>query len=318
MRISFLLLLATLLWQSCSSPSKEGAAGKNLAEEVRPDTPLVVRQIVGIARVEPPEKIITLNAETAGYVREIHFREGSRVQKGELLIALNNEVEQAQLQQAQSKLNTQKAAISAAEATLESLKVKLANTRSTYERYQRLAAGNAATSQQVEDSRFAVEDLQKQVTAQQASIAREQGRLIELEADVLYYRTLLQQRRLLAPMSGTFLSAGIKPGQYITNSTVLGEFAMDGPYQAVMEVDELFAGMVKLGQPAFIRLQGSTDRIATGKVVYVAPFLRQKSLFSDSPDNLEDRRVREARVQLDDNGKVLIGSRVECVIELER
>ncbi len=317
MRIPLLLLLlAAIFWQSCGSPSGDTAATPPPPEAIRPDTPFIIREIAGLARVEPPGKIITLNAETAGYVREVRFSEGSRVQKGEVLIVLNSDLEEAQLQQAQSKLRTQRAAISATQATLESLQVKLANARSTYERNQRLAAGNAATPQQLEDSRFAVEDWQKQTAAQQASIAQQQSRLKELEADVQYFRTVLLQRSLLAPMSGTFLSTSIKPGQYITNTTALGEFAMDGPYQAVMEVDELFATLVEPGQRAFIRMQGASERMASGKVVYVAPYLRQKSLFSDSPDNLEDRRVREARIQLDDNAKVLIGSRVECVIEL--
>jgi len=55
----------------------------------------------------------------------------------------------------------------------------------------------------------------------------------------------------------------------------------------------------------------------TGKVILAAPYLRKKSLFSDKVDNLEDRRVREVRVQLDSTETLLIGSRVECIIELK-
>ncbi|MBE2208487.1 MAG: efflux RND transporter periplasmic adaptor subunit [Saprospiraceae bacterium] len=317
MRYLLPMLAIALFLQSCGPAEDQKAAAAEEAA-VRPDTPLVVREIVGIARIEPPEKIISINAQTAGYVREIRFGEGSRVQKGDVLLLLDNEVEQAQLRQAQSKLQTQRAAITAAEASLESLRVKRNNARNTLERNQKLAAGNALTAQQLDDSRFAADELDKQVSAQQAAVAQQQSRLKELEADLAYYQTLLQQRTLTAPMTGTFLSSGIKPGQYITNSSVLGELAADGPYQAVTEVDELFAGRVQLGQRALVRLQGSTEPLATGKVVYVAPFLRQKSLFSDSPDNLEDRRVREVRVQLDKQDNILIGSRVECVIEVGR
>lgn len=317
MRYIFPILAIALFLQSCG-PSEAQQTAATEAATVRPDTPLVVREIVGIARIEPPEKIIAINAQSAGYVREVKFGEGSRVQKGDMLILLDNEVEQAQLQQARSKLQTQRAAISAAEASLESLRVKWNNARNTLDRNQKLAAGNALTTQQLDDSRFAADDLQKQMSAQQAAIAQQQSRLKELEADIQYYQTLVQQRNLTAPITGTFLSSDIKPGQYITNSSVLGELAADGPYQAVTEVDELFAGRVQIGQRAFVRWQGSTERLATGKVVYVAPYLRQKSLFSDSPDNLEDRRVREVRVQLDKQDNMLIGSRVECVIEVER
>jgi hypothetical protein len=50
--------------------------------------------------------------------------------------------------------------------------------------------------------------------------------------------------------------------------------------------------------------------------VYCAPFLSKKSIFNDRADNLEDRRVREVRVQIDNPDAVLIGSRVECIIGL--
>ncbi len=308
---AFLILLA-MLGQACGSkPDRKVSKNTN---EVRPDTPLTVREVVGIARIEPPEKIIAINAESAGYVREVRFRENQRVQAGDVLLILDGAVEQAQLQQARSRVQPQKDAIAAAKATLESLQVKLANARKTYERNLRLAQSNAATQQQLDDSRFNVEDLEKQIAAQQAFIAQQQSRLKEIEADINYYQTLTERRIIRAPLSGIFLSANVKPGNYITNSTALGEFALEGPYQAITEVDELFAAKVQVGQSAYIRPQGSAEQLATGKVVYVAPFLSKKSLFSDSPDNLEDRRVREARVQLDANDKVLIGSRVECVI----
>ncbi|MDX1939145.1 MAG: efflux RND transporter periplasmic adaptor subunit [Saprospiraceae bacterium] len=313
MKKLFLLFIIASFFASCGGNSDATTETENPAE-IKPDTPVVVREIVGIARIEPPEKIITLNAESGGYVREVRFQENQLVKKGDILIVLDGEVEQAQLQQARSKVQSQKDAITAAKATLESLKVKLANARNTYDRNQRLAKGNAATQQQVDDSRFNVEDIEKQIVAQQASIAEQQSRSKEIEADIEYYQTLSARRVIRAPLTGIFLSSNIKPGTYISTETALGEFAMEGPYQAITEVDELFANKVQIGQNAYIRPQGSSEQLATGKVVYVAPFLSKKSLFSDSPDNLEDRRVREARVQLNANDKVLIGSRVECVI----
>ena len=44
--------------------------------------------------------------------------------------------------------------------------------------------------------------------------------------------------------------------------------------------------------------------------------LSKKSIFSDRADNLEDRRVREVRIKVDNPKAVLIVSRVECIIEL--
>jgi multidrug efflux pump subunit AcrA (membrane-fusion protein) len=136
MKKLFLLFIIASLFESCGGNSDATTEPEN-PNEIKPDTPVVVREIVGIARIEPPEKIITLNAESGGYVREVRFQENQLVKKGDILIVLDGEVEQAQLQQARSKIQSQKDAVTAAKATLESLKVKLANARNTYDRNQR-------------------------------------------------------------------------------------------------------------------------------------------------------------------------------------
>jgi hypothetical protein len=85
---------------------------------------------------------------------------------------------------------------------------------------------------------------------------------------------------------------------------------------AITEVDELFAMKVKKGQRVLINVQGTYEMLSTGTVIYCAPFLSKKSIFNDRADNLEDRRVREVRVRINRPEAVLIGSRVECVINL--
>ena len=73
---------------------------------------------------------------------------------------------------------------------------------------------------------------------------------------------------------------------------------------------------VKVGQKVNVNLQGTTTLLTKGTVTYCAPYLSKKSIFSDRADNLEDRRVREVHVRVDNPEAVLIGSRVECIILL--
>lgn len=314
------LCVALAIFSACGGekPSPEDEVKEPLTStEIPLDSTLRVKEVVGIARIEPLGKIISINAETAGFVQSVRFEENSMVKQGDVLVILESAIENAQLRQAQSRIKTQQASISAAKANLESLKVKLANAQNTYERNLKLLQGNAATQQNVDDSRYSVEDLQKQLLAQEASILQQEARLEELRADIGLSQTELGKKMLRAPLNGTFLSCNVKPGNYISTATTLGDFAQAGPYLAVGEIDELFAQRVKTGDKAYIRLQGSSQVLSRGTVVFTGSYLKQKSLFSDRADNLEDRRVREVQVQLDDNSKVLIGTRVECVIELD-
>lgn len=323
MKIKYLFLVSLVGVLSSCGGKKEGnsaAAEKEplTSTEVPLDSTMKVKEVVGVARIEPEGKIISINAETAGFVKEVLFAENARVKKGDVLVVLESSIETAQLHQTQSRIKTQQASITATKANLESIRVKLANAQNTYERNLKLLQGNAATQQSVDDSRFNVEDLQKQIAAQQANIQQQEARLEELRADIGLSQTQLGKKSLRAPMAGTFLSCDVKPGNYIGTETILGEFAKDGAYLAVGEIDELFALRVKNGNKAYLRPQGESNILARGTVVFTGAYLKQKSLFSDRADNLEDRRVREVHVRLDDNSKVLIGSRVECVIELDQ
>lgn len=274
-----------------------------------------VNRVVGTANIEPLGKIIPINAESSGIVSTIFARENESYKAGETLVQLDNDIEKAQIQQAESKLATQQSVIKASAGTLESAKVRLENARITFERNKKMFEGKAITQQTLDDSKFNYENLLREVETAQANLAQQQNKVGELQADLNYQRTLLDKKAVKAPTNGMVLSVDAKLGSNINNATSIGDFAPEGPLMAITEIDELYANRIKVGQKAYIRPQGGQDKLAEGKVVFTSPYLKKKSLFSDQADNLEDRRVREVRVELNPGAKVLIGSRVECVIE---
>ncbi len=273
-----------------------------------------VDKVVGIANIEPTGKILPINAETNGIVTKILVEANDTVKAGQMLITLDYAVEESQLAQAKSKLGTQQAIINTAKSNVASTQVRVENAKTNFLRNQKLFEGNATTQQVLDDSRFLYEQLQKDANALQATISQQESRLNELQADIQYYETLLQRKFIKASMNGKILAMDTKIGASVSNTTSLGEFAPEGALMAVVEVDELFADKILLNQSAFVRNQGSNEKLTTGKVVFTSPYLKKKSLFADKAENMEDRRVREIRVKLEPNAKVLIGSRLECVI----
>ena len=81
-------------------------------------------------------------------------------------------------------------------------------------------------------------------------------------------------------------------------------------------IEKKHINKAKNGQKVKINMQGTSNTLSTGTVVFCSPFLSKKSIFNDRADNLEDRRVREVHVRIDQPKAVLIGSRVECIISL--
>jgi len=56
--------------------------------------------------------------------------------------------------------------------------------------------------------------------------------------------------------------------------------------------------------------------VAQGKILSISPDLKKKSLFSDSGQDLQDRRVREIEISIDKDTNLLIDTKVECMIHL--
>lgn len=313
---SFLLLvLFAAVFTSCGG-KKDNTTDKAASQPDSLRTRANVSEVLGIAVVEPFERIINLSAEQSGYIREVRVHVGDKVKKGQLLLTLDAGIENAQLNQANSKLSTQSEAISAARENLKLLQVKLDKARADLARDEALFRGNALTKQQLDNTRALLPDLEQQIRVQEAIVKQQEGRARELRADVGYYQTVADQKSVRTPMDGIILSIDARTGQYLDSKSGFAEFAPVGPIMAITEIDEMFADRIQLGQTAYIRPQGSSEVLARGKVVLMSPYLRKKSLFSDNTSDPEDRRVREVRVQLDDPDGVLIGSRVECIIQL--
>ncbi len=307
-------ILACLLLSSCSGGKTAEKKPAITAKQAMAD----IDKVVGMANIEPVGKILPISSEVNGTITSIAIEANNEVKRGQTLITLDYKVEEAQLMQAKSKLGTQSAVILSAQASLAPLQVKLENAKTTYERNKNLLNGGATTQQVVTDSRFQYEQIQKDIISAQTTVSQQERKMAELQADINYFQTLLDRKTIKAHTDGKILSVDTKIGAAITNTTILGDFAPTGNLMAITEIDELFADKISVGQLAYVRPQGSTEIIAKGKVVFTSPYLKKKSLFADKVENLEDRRVREVRVELAPDSKVLIGSRLECVIELKK
>lgn len=310
----FYFLFPLVLLAACAG--KE--ASKPAATSPVPVQPTNVREVVALGRIEPENKLTSLAAAASGVVETLTVAEGQRVQRGQLLLSLNHAVEQAQVAQARSQLGTQQAQITADEAALRSARVKATNLARTAERVAGLAARGAETTQSRDDAQTEVATQQQEVARLQASTQSAQRQLITLHANVAVAEAQLSQRFVRAPRAGRILKWDAQVGGTVSPDVSLGDFAPAGRPTVLCEMDELFASRVQVGQKAYVRPQGGTEHLASGTVLFVAPYLKQKSLFAATAGDAEDRRVREVRVVLPENGaKLLLNSRVECVIDLK-
>ena len=309
MKTSSLIVLSVLLF-SCGGKSTEP---KKKATDYTLDK---IDKLVGVARIEPENKICPIGSEIPGRVVSIEVQEGQFVKKGQLIMLLDESTELAQVQQSTSKLVTRTQRVKSLQAKIAAIQIKLKAAEVESKRDRTLANAKAGTEKAAIDSETNYQNLAADLLIAQADLEEAQAGVKEVGAETNYLNQLKDKKRIYAPEDGMMLNWDVKVGQALAAGTKLGDFAPDGNLIAITEVDELYAMKVKVGQKVNVNLQGTTNLLTKGTVTYCAPYLSKKSIFSDRADNLEDRRVREVHVRVDNPEAVLIGSRVECIILL--
>lgn len=309
MKQAFVLLLSLFLLVGCKNKEEKVETTTAPAEPVR---------IVAIGRVEPERKITSVGSEVNGVIKKIYVSAGDKVRKGQVLIEFAHDYEDAKLLQTKAKETTQKAEIQNAQAQINAAKIKSENLRKTYERTQKIFDEGAETKQVLENTKADYDQASKDVERFTASLNSAESKLNEIKADAQLAAVDIERRKVKAPADGLILTMDLTEGSAVSFEKPLFEFAPKSALTVLCEVDEMWADKIKLGQKAIIRTQGMDDKLGEGEIVYLSPYLKKKSLFSDDSSNMEDRRVREVRVRLSGNPDLLINSRVEVVVDLKQ
>jgi HlyD family secretion protein len=285
--------------------------------EKKPKMDMSPAQVVGLGRIEPEFKILDLQSEVSGIAMAIFVRAGDIVAKDQILVELSSAIEKARLEQKAAQVQSQRSQIDAARAALGSARVRTENARISYQRAKALTEQGAQAKSVFDAAKAEYESLLEDVKQLEAGVVAAEDVLKQNQADQRLSQAEFDRRLIKARSDGQILSLEITVGSLISPEKPFGTFAPQSPLIARVEIDEMFAGLVRPGQKAYVRAPGMTAALARGRVTFAGPVLRKKSLFSDDVGSLEDRRVREIWITLDSESGLLFGTRVEAVILLK-
>ena len=158
---------------------------------------------------------VEIRARVSGYLEQIGFRDGSFVEKGQLLFTIDKRPFTATLEQAK--------------ATLEQTKANLSFAESNLERGQNLKRGTVISDQTL-DQRVQAERVARSATAAQ-------------EAAVTQAELDLQYTDLRAPVSGRISDRRVSVGNLVTggaggNTTLLATINSTDPIRFEFTIDE--------------------------------------------------------------------------------
>ncbi len=154
---------------------------------------------------------IKLTAQVAGYITGIYFKDGQKVNKGQRLYSIDNQVYNANYQQAVANLQVQDA--------------NLVKSEKDAERYHELDKQDAVAKQLVDYADAALQVSKKQVAAARANVA-------SVQSSVKF-------SNISAPFSGTIGISQVKQGtSVVPGQTILNTVSTDNPMAVDFTVDQ--------------------------------------------------------------------------------
>jgi membrane fusion protein, multidrug efflux system len=242
--ITFAGIVAVLILSACSE--------KKAAPPPPPPAKVTVEEVKFVTAAyndEYPATVTALNQvelrpQVSGFVTGVHFKDGDRVRKGQLLYSVDDQLYAANYQQAVANLAVQQANVNRAQ--------KDAN------RYHELDKNDAIAKQVVDNADAALEVTKKQVAAAQANIRAMQ--------------TNVKYTRVYAPFDGVIGISAVKTGTAVTaGQTILNTVSSDKELAVDFNIDQKeiyrFATMMN-EKPA---AGDSTFTLAFGEDVYPYP-----------------------------------------------
>jgi membrane fusion protein (multidrug efflux system) len=262
--------------------------------------------------------IVPVLAKIGGYVEEVHFEDNQTVQRGELIVVLEDSdlrltqaLADADLAAAEAAAGAHdvrgrvEAEVAAARARRQALEARLVSARAVQERTARdlervadLAGKQIASSQQLDAARAAaaaaaadVTALEQEVVAAHAAEASADAGTRTAEAQLQRAQVAsyaahvnLDKARVTAPVSGTVSRTSIEVGQLVQPGQPLAAIVADTALWITANLKETDLGRVHVGQGVAVEVDAYRGCEARGEVESVAPATGSKFALLP-PDN---------------------------------
>ena len=261
----------------------------------------IARSVVATGNVQPISNRVELMSKASGLVKRIYADVGDKVRKGQVLIELDREQLLAELEEAEATRAAAEADLKASQAELQRNRIlaeghEVDLARRDVARNQALHEQGLISSSVFDESKGRLDNAvnlqraaQAELNVTEAAIAQKRALITQVQATIGRIRAELNYTRILSPIDGVVLARGstrdgaaqsqsLEEGSAVSSILTMGEGATVVMTLGNMEdvyvrgqVSESDIGLVKVGQPARIRVDAFRDRTFEGEVYKIAP-----------------------------------------------
>jgi HlyD family secretion protein len=297
----------------------------------------LARSVVATGRIEPITKV-EIKSKANGIIKELKVQVGDRVVSGHVLAELDRDNLAARLRESKAALSGADASLKAATAELAKNKIEaegpeVAFASRNVERAEQLSRDKLISQQNMDDARSALEQAvnrqavaRSQLGVTEARVAQARAAVAQAQAAVDRSEEELTNATIRSPIDGVVLSRDVEIGSPVSSILNLGSSAtlvmVLGDISQVYvkgKVDEADIGLVRMGQPARIRVETFKDRQFEGRVTQIAPMGVER----DNVVNFEvrvsiDNSSGELRANMTSNAEIVLEEHKGTLVIPER
>ncbi|ORM65491.1 efflux transporter periplasmic adaptor subunit [Pantoea rodasii] len=205
---------------------------------------------------------VNVGAQVSGQVKKLYIKAGDNVTKGELIAEIDDQPQRSDLRNAQ-------AALSVAQADLETREAALVRQDAQFKRLQAMIKANLVSRQDYDESAEAWSTARAELTAQKARVIQAQIEVDKKQLDLSY-------TRIMAPMDGTVIAIVTKQGQTVNaaqSAPTIAKLAQLDTMTIKVQISEADINNIKPGQQAWFTTFGNPDKRynATLRSIELAP-----------------------------------------------
>jgi len=217
-----------------------------------------------------------LYAQQGGRVKNIVVNVGENIEKGQVIMVLENLDLSMSSEQLRISLNQARSAAASAEAAINGLEIDLRDAEAKYARVKELYAAGAVSKAEFDEAGSLVEKYQMNSQDQNKSL-----KIAQSQIDT-YMKLLAQseqkeaQLEVKSPINGTVMQLPVKQEQVVAYGSLLVRVAQaaDLEIKADLLSDDL--GEVKLGQKVQVTAPVMGEKVLNGEIIKIYPQAEEK------------------------------------------
>jgi HlyD family secretion protein len=253
--VALAVAAAAVAWRSMSATN----GPRYTTQKARRESLIVTVTATGTLQ---PTNQVDVSSELSGIITSVEVDYNDRVRVGQILAQLDQAKLKAQVLQSRASLESARAKLLQAQATVTEAGKELARLKRARE-----LSGNRIPSQHDLDAAAAVLERANADEANNAAAVRQAQAILEAN------ETDLAKTVIYSPISGIVLKRSIEPGQTVASSLqapVLFTLAEDlANMELHVDVDEADVGKVKPGQGATFTVDAYPDRAFQARITQV-------------------------------------------------